>query len=82
MAQIKYFGEISELTGKKEEFIDAAWIFTLLKAIRDEYGEEVYKAAKTSHIFVNGENAGLKGGFIMKLRSSDVVQILPVTCGG
>lgn len=82
MATIKYFGRIKQLTNSEQTEIEARTIDGMLKIIRSQHGKEAYLMAKKSHLVVNGENAGLYGGFRMKLKDTDVVMIVPVCCGG
>lgn len=81
MVTVKYFGAIQTITQIKQEELEAKNIALLLRAIGKKYGREAYRIAKKSHIVVNGENAGLSGGFRKILKEGDTVQILPV-CGG
>lgn len=81
MVTVKYFGKLRTVIGIKEETLEVSRVLDLLKDIKKFHGSEAYTIAKRSHIIVNGESAGLHGGFRMKLDSGDIVQILPV-CGG
>ena len=81
MVTVKYFGKLRTVIGKREETLSVLRVSDLLKWIKNSYGKEAYTIARRSHIIVNGESAGLHGGFRMKLESGDVIQILPV-CGG
>ncbi|MEL7657702.1 MAG: MoaD/ThiS family protein [Bacillota bacterium] len=81
MAEIRYVGYIKKLTQVEIEELNADTITHMLKEIEKKYGEEAYKVAKQSHIFINHKSiAGLKG-FRTPLKTSDIVQIVPV-CGG
>lgn len=82
MATVKFFGQIKQLTNEEQTVIEARTIDAMLKIIRKQHGNEAYLMAKKSHLVVNGENAGLYGGFRMKLKATDVVMIVPVCCGG
>ncbi|WKY47651.1 MoaD/ThiS family protein [Eubacteriaceae bacterium ES3] len=82
MARVKYLGRLKQLTKGEQAVIDAGTIGGMLKVIRQQHGKEAYLMAKKSHLVVNGENAGLYGGFRMKLKDSDLVMIVPVCCGG
>ena len=81
VVKVVYFGSLAQLTGKKEETVDASTVSKVLRYLKKSYGVETYKQAKTSHIIVNGENAALRGGFGMRLQEKDVVRFLPI-CGG
>ncbi len=81
MAKVIYFGNLKKLTETKEENLDGEDIKAVLKAIKDKYGKETYKIAKTSHIVVNEENASSLSGFKTKIGAEDIVRFLPV-CGG
>lgn len=63
------------------ELLEGGSVSAVLKEIKKRHGPEACKAAKTSHILVNGENAGLYGGYGMKVKDGDEVTFFPV-CGG
>ncbi len=81
MVLVKYYGVLITTTDCNEEQFEARNIKELLKAIREKYGEEIYKQAKMSYILVNGVSASNLNGYQTKLKADDAVQFLPV-CGG
>lgn len=81
MITVRYYGKLSRKTGTGEECLEAGTLSQLLKEIKRRYGTEVYKEARRSNIVVNGENAGSRGGYALKLNSGDTVLFLPI-CGG
>lgn len=80
MANIKYFGDLRELTGKKEDIIAAEDLTSLLSAIGKSYGKAAKKAAKTSLIVVDSEKVLSIRKF--KLKESSEVGFFPMCCGG
>ncbi|MFV0440880.1 MAG: MoaD/ThiS family protein [Lachnospirales bacterium] len=81
MVRARYFGILAQKIGKKEEDFQVTDVSDILKMIKKEYGKEIHKIAKTSHIVVNEENAAYLKGFKTKLCDGDVVRFLPI-CGG
>lgn len=81
VVKVRYYGALARKTGTAVEQLEGESVNAVLKAIKKRYGSEAYKAAKASHILVNEENAGMYGGYSMKLQDGDEVIFFPV-CGG
>lgn len=81
MIKVTYYGDLARKTGAMVEYLEGESVSEILKAMKKRHGADVYKTAKRSHILVNGENAGLYGGYRMKIKEGDEVVIFPV-CGG
>lgn len=63
------------------ELMEGGSVSAVLNEIKKQHGSAAYKEAKRSHILVNGENAGLYGGYSMKVNDGDEMIFFPV-CGG
>lgn len=83
MAQIQvcYRAALAELTGKKEEAIDAATVRDVLAFIKKTYGAQAHQAAKRMLIAVNNDSIQLHEGFGTKLTEGMAVRFMPI-CGG
>ncbi len=77
MVKVKFFANFREVTGKKEEFVEANSLKELLKVLSEKYPgiEELYDYAI---IVVNGRI--VKDD--VELKSDDVVAIMPPVSGG
>ncbi len=82
MLKVKYYGLLSSKIDKKEDVFEATTVNELLKEIKRKYNIEVYKIAKSSLILINDQNAGKLKGYKTKLKSGDIIKILPVCAGG
>lgn len=81
MAEVRYIGQIKQLTHRSSEKLEVDTILQMLKKIESNYGTEAYLMAKKSHIAVNNTSITMLEGFRSKLEDDDVVHIIPV-CGG
>jgi len=83
MAQVKvyYRAALAELTGKKEETIEAAAVRDVLAFIKKSYGADAHQAAKRMLIAVNNDSIQLHEGFATRLTDGIAVRFLPI-CGG
>jgi len=83
MMQIKarYRSQLAQLAGTTAEQVEAAAVKDVLRHIKERYGDEAVKTAKTMLITVNGESILHLGHFKTPLREGDEVSFLPV-CGG
>jgi len=83
MAQINvcYRAALAEMTGKKEETIDAATVRDVLAHIKKTYGAQANQAAKRMLIAVDNDSIQLHGGFGAKLAEGMTVRFMPI-CGG
>ena len=79
MANICYYGDLRQFTGKTEDVIGAADLPALLTTIGRLYGPKAKKAAKTSLIVVDTEKVLSIGK--TKLKADSQVGFFPM-CGG
>jgi molybdopterin synthase sulfur carrier subunit len=88
--RVKYFTLLREITGKKEEEIEAETIRDLLDSLISKYGEELRDEVNSDrekipgyyHILVNGLNINLLKNLDTELKDGYVVSILPPVGGG
>ena len=78
----KYRAQLAGLTGCGEEQIEAPAVKDVLKHIKQRFGAEAEKKAKTMIIAVNGESILQLGIYKTALRDGDEVSYLPVSGGG
>jgi len=78
---VKYRGDLRDLTKITNEKINALSIGKVLKHIREQFGDEALKKARSMLIVVNGESILLLNHFRTVLKDGDEVCFLPI-CGG
>ena len=81
MKTIRYYAPLRGIVKKESDETDAKTIHDVLNQIRDTYGKQAYKAAKSSLIVINDVSIGLYEGKKTALHDGDVVGFLPL-CGG
>ena len=81
MIKVVYYGNLARMTGTGMEMLDGDTVGAVLREIKKKHGTQACKTARMSHILVNSENAGMYGGYAMKLKDGDVLTFFPV-CGG
>jgi len=80
MANVKYYGDMRELTGKNDEVIPASDLSGLLDVIEKTYGKSAKKAAKASLIVVDSEKVlSIRK---VQLKEGSEVGFFPMCCGG
>jgi molybdopterin converting factor small subunit len=78
---VRYRAQLAAFTGLTEEQFEAATVRDVLRHIREGFGAEAEKKAKTMLIVVNGESVLQLRHFKTALHGGDVVSFLPI-CGG
>jgi molybdopterin converting factor small subunit len=78
---VKYRGQLAALTKIAVEQIDAAAVKDILRHIKNNFGGEAEKTAKTMLIAVNGESILHREHYKTILQNGDEVSFLPI-CGG
>lgn len=81
MITVKYYAPIRGITGITEENLHAATVNDIVRHIKEAYGKEACKAAKSALVVVNDVSIGQLADWKTKLRDGDVVGFLPL-CGG
>lgn len=80
MVQIKYYGDMRQLTGKTEDELEADSLTGLLNVIEKTYGKNAKKAAKSSLIVADGEKVlSIRK---VRLKENSEVGFFPMCCGG
>ena len=82
MIELKYWGGLMVIVGKKSETIDAGTEDDVLNYIKTQYGKAAQREAKRMLIVVNGTNIQLLNRYKTKLSASDQVAFLPLSAGG
>jgi MoaD family protein len=82
MVEIKYWGGMMELAGKKGEAVDARDLSGVMSHIQRAYGKAGLKEAKRMLIVVNGTNIQMLNRFKTPLNDGDTVAFLPLCTGG
>lgn len=82
MAELKYWGELMALTGKKSETTQAASVSEVLSFVEKQYGKAALKEAKRMLIAVDGTNIQLLNRFKTPLSDGSTVSFLPLSGGG
>lgn len=72
-----YRAALEELTGRREEQIEAASVREALAHIRRAHSRAAYREARRMLIAVNGESIQLRGGYSAPLRDGDTLSFLP-----
>ena len=81
MITVKYYAPIRGITGVTEETLDAATVSDVVRHVKEAYGKEAHKAAKSALVVVNDVSIGQLSEWKTKLSDGDVVGFLPL-CGG
>ena len=76
-----YRAALEELTGRREEYIEARAVSEALSHIKRRYSRAAYREARRMLIAVNGESIQLRGGFAAPLRDGDTLSFLPFRGG-
>ncbi|MGC8817199.1 MAG: ubiquitin-like small modifier protein 1 [Candidatus Hadarchaeum sp.] len=86
---VKFFANFREAAGVESALVEAADVYSLLKALVAKFGErlskllfEGEKLRETACIIVNGKSINLSEGLRTKLKDGDVVAIFPPVSGG
>jgi molybdopterin converting factor small subunit len=82
MIELKYWGGMLTLTGKKEEKTLASDVNEVLSFIESRYGAPGLKEAKRMLIVVNGTNIQLLQKYKTRLSDGDTVAFMPLSAGG
>lgn len=82
MAELKYWGELMALTGKRSEALQAGSIAEVLSFLERQYGKAALKEAKRMLITVDGTNIQLLERFKTPLSGGATVSFLPLSGGG
>ena len=72
-----YRAALEELTGRREEYIEARAVSEALSHIKRRYYRAADREARRMLIAVNGESIQLRGGFAAPLRDGDTLSFLP-----
>ncbi len=80
--QVKYWGELITLTGKKDDEVEASSVAELIKQLEKTYGKAAAKEGKRMLIAVNGTNIQLLERCKTRLNEGDRVAFLPLSGGG
>ena len=78
---VKYRAQLSALVKKDRELITAANVKDVLKYIKNQYGADAGKLAKTMLITLNGQSILMLKHFKTILKDGDEVGFFPI-CGG
>ena len=81
MVSIVYRDDLSELTDKSSDTVEAGTVKEVLTFIKVTYGKSAYKLAKKMLITVNGDSITLLDNTKTRLQNGDTVSFLPI-CGG
>lgn len=86
---VRYYANLRDVTGKKEEYISADSIYSVLEILKSEYGDKFTKMLYRDGnlignviIMVNGKNIRFINGLNSKITSGDEVDIFPPVAGG
>ncbi len=86
---VRYYANLRDVTGKKEEHISADQIYLLLDKLKSEYGEKFTRTLYRNGdlignvlILINGKNIRYLNGLNSKLNPGDEVDIFPPVAGG
>ena len=94
MVTVKVFGNLKTILGKPEIHFDTGGkdrtITDILNRITTQFGkgfrQELYdhegKVKASYSVYVNGRNIGVLSGLNTKLKSDDIVAVLPIVEGG
>lgn len=82
MAELKYWGELMVITGKKGEEVRAGSVAEVLSFVEKQYGKAALKEAKRMMIAVDGTNIQLLERFKTPLSDGATVSFLPLSGGG
>lgn len=82
MIELKYWGGLEPLTGKRFEEISASTVGEVLDFIQGQYGKAALKEAKRMLIAVNGTNIQLLDRYKTTLSEGDKVTFMPLSAGG
>lgn len=81
MATVRYYGQMAQTLGIKEEQLEGKTVSQVLNQFKKIHGTDLYKEAKRCHILVDHSNAGTEKGFRTPVKPDGLVEIVPV-CGG
>lgn len=79
---LRYRGPLQDQTKITEEIAFGDYISDVLKHIKQLYGKNAYKQARSMLITINGESIVNRKVFKSELKDGDTVSFLPVSAGG
>lgn len=79
---VKYRAQLAALIGIKEEIAEAADVEGVLRFLRERYGREAEKTARSMLIALNGESILLLRRYKTPLKEGDVLSFFPICAGG
>lgn len=82
MARIRYFGPLRDLTGCREEEIQAQSLTQVMKFIREKYGEKAGRSAREASVYLNGVNWLFVASGQRPLKVDSVLDLFPPVAGG
>lgn len=82
MPRVKYYATLRQVTGQREEELEAGSVKELLEKLSGSYGEKIDRYLKISTVLVNGKNVIHMKGKRTRLKAEDVVSIFPPLGGG
>jgi len=82
MATFKYFGPLSQYTGKNEEQVPVTTLGEARDYIKKKYGEKTLKAVRRSTVIVNNRNYNSLPRKQRFFGENDIVYFFPPTGGG
>jgi molybdopterin converting factor small subunit len=82
MALVCYFGPLRDLTGCREEEVEAQSLAQVLKVIQDKYGSKAGQAAREASVYMNGVNWLFVPRGERRLKVDSVLDLFPPVAGG
>jgi len=79
---VKFYATLRNVTGKREDSIEADTVQDLLDKLPGIYGDRIERYIKISTVLVNGTNVIHIKGKRTRLKPDDVVSIFPPLGGG
>ena len=79
--KVKYRSQLAEITRVAGEDMEAATVQDVLRTMRDRYGADTEKLARSMLVVVNGKSILQLRHFKTALGEGDEVSFLPI-CGG
>jgi len=87
--KVSFHATIREVAGVPETEVEANDLRSLLQALRDKFGERLYRLISKDGVLrddvvvlVNGQNIGHSGNIEVKMTPDDEVAIFPPVSGG
>ncbi len=89
MVEVRMFGTLREISGVRSIKVDAETVWDALRKVSTKFGDkfekELFPKGKLTDsyaVLLNGRNVMLGKGLNMKVRSGDVIAIIPPVGGG